>query len=330
MKQKNTMQVQPSRVARKIDVTDLRAAYDENVKWLLSEKIFLAHIMVYAVKEYLGMNPWDVRELMEGEPQVGTVAVNPGETNTTEIVGDNVENSFPNEGKITYDIRFHAWAPEKDELIELIIDIEAQRKYHPGYDLVTRGIFYGARMISAQMGTEFQDDNYDELKKVYSIWICMDSPRYAENTITEYGIQQRNIIGNFPSGKTRYDLMSVLMICLSSDLETGERDKKLHRLLGALLSSTLTKQEKKTIMEQEYGIPMTEKVERRVNVMCNLSGAIEERGIEQGIERGEAIRLVKSIEANMRNFHIDLETACKGNDVTVEDYWKAKKCIGEE
>lgn len=185
-------------------------------------------------------------------------------------------------------------------------------------------------MISAQMGTEFQDDNYDELKKVYSIWICMDSPRYAENTITEYGIQQRNIIGNFPSGKTRYDLMSVLMICLSSDLETGERDKKLHRLLGALLSSTLTKQEKKTIMEQEYGIPMTEKVERRVNVMCNLSGAIEERGIEQGIERGEAIRLVKSIEANMRNFHIDLETACKGNDVTVEDYWKAKKCIGEE
>ena len=330
MKQKNTTQFQPSRVARKIDVTDLRAAYDENVKWLLSEKIFLAHIMVYAVKEYKGMNPWEVCGLIEGEPQVGKVAVNPGETNTAEIVGDNVENTVPNEGKITYDIRFHAWAPGKDKLIELLIDIEAQRKYHPGYDLVTRGIFYGARMISAQMGTEFQDDNYDDLKKVYSIWICMDSPRYAENTITEYSIQQSNIIGDFPNDKTRYDLMSVLMICLPSDLALGDANTKLHRLLGALLSSTLTRQEKKTIIEQEYRIPMTEKVERRVNEMCNLSGAIEERGIEQGIERGEAIRLVKSIEANVRNFHIDLETACKGNDVTVEDYWKAKKCIGEE
>lgn len=141
MKQRNPMQPQTSRVARKIDVTNIKAAYDENVKWLLSEKIFLAHIMVYAVKEYMGMNPWEVCELIEGEPQVGKVAVNPGETNTTEIVGDNVENAVPNEGKITYDIRFRAWAPRKDELIELIIDIEAQRKYHPGYDLVTRGGF---------------------------------------------------------------------------------------------------------------------------------------------------------------------------------------------
>lgn len=189
-------------------------------------------------------------------------------------------------------------------------------------------------MISAQLGTEFQDEHYDDLKKVYSIWICMDSPRYAENTITEYSIQQSNIIGNFPVDKTRYDLMSVLMICLPSDLAAGDRETKLHRLLGALLSSTLTRQEKKDIIEREYGISMTQEMERSEKLMCNLSEAIEERGIkrgiEQGIERGDAMRLVKSIEANMRNFHIDLETACKGNEVTIEDYWKAKKSISEE
>ena len=64
--------------------------------------------------------------------------------------------------------------------------------------------------------------------------------------------------------------------------------------------------------------------------MCEALDEYWQDGVNKGIERGEAIRLVKSIEANMRNFHIDLETACKGNDVTVEDYWKAKKCIGEE
>ena len=44
-------------------------------------------------------------------------------------------------------------------------------------------------------------------------------------------------------------------------------------------------------MELEYGIPMKQEIERRVNTMCNLGEAIEERGIEQGmkqgIERGE-------------------------------------------
>ncbi len=72
---------------------------------------------------------------------------------------------------------------------------------------------------------------------------------------------------------------------------------------------------------------MTQNIERRVNIMCNLSEVIEERGIERGIEQGSAQCLVKSIEANMRNFKIDLETACKGNDITVEEYWTAKKLI---
>ena len=31
---------------------------------------------------------------------------------------------------------------------------------------------------------------------------------------------------------------------------------------------------------------MKQEIERRVNTMCNLSEAIEKRGIEQGIERG--------------------------------------------
>ncbi|OUP84952.1 hypothetical protein B5F07_06840 [Lachnoclostridium sp. An169] len=41
--------------------------------------------------------------------------------------------------------------------IKLIINVEAQKDFHPGYSLMTRGIFYGARMISAQKGTEFKE-----------------------------------------------------------------------------------------------------------------------------------------------------------------------------
>ena len=280
------MDIQKNQISRKIDITDKKAEYDENVKYLLSEKIILAHILVYAVKEYFGMKPEDVAELIEGMPQVSKVAVNPGESNMPEIIGDNVEDATPNEGKVTYDIRFRALAPERDALMQLIIDVEAQKDYYPGYDLLTRGIYYGARMISAQKGAEFLEDDYDKIKKVYSIWICMNAPSYAENTITEYGIQKRSIAGEFPENRGRYDLMSVIMICLSKKVAQAGDNTKLQRLLGTLLASEMTKAEKKDIIESEYGIPMNQEIERRVNTMCNLSEAIEKRGIEQGIERG--------------------------------------------
>lgn len=279
------------------------------------------------------MKTQEVVSLIEGTPQVSEVMVYPGETNTPEISGDNIEDVIPNEGKIYYDIRFRAWTPDRKNLIQLLIDIEAQKKFHPGYDIITRGIYYGARMISSQMGSEFNGDDYDKLKKVYSIWICMNAPMYAENTITEYSISPKKIVGDFPDEKGRYDLMAVVMICLSKELAEAKDVTKLHRLLGTLLSSEMTKQEKKNIIETEYGIPMTEGMERRVNLMCNLSEAIEERGLERGLEqglaKGTAERLVKSVEANMRNYGIDLETACRGNDISVEEYRKAKELLKE-
>lgn len=319
--------LQNNQISRKIDITDKKAEYDENVKWLLSEKIILAHILVYAAREYQGMNAKEVVSLIEGTPQISEAMVNPGETNTSEIIGDNVEDAIPNEGKIYYDIRFRAWAPDRKELIQLIIDVEAQKKYHPGYDIISRGIFYGARMISAQMGSEFTGDDYGKLKKVYSIWICMDSPKYAENTITEYSISPRNLVGHFPLDKGRYDLMSVVMICLSKELAQSDDTTKLHRLLGTLLSSEMTRQEKKDIIETEYGIPMTEGMERRVNIMCNLSDTIEERGIEQGIERGEAKQLIENIMSLQRKLNLSVEEACKLLDVSMEQYRAALELI---
>jgi len=53
-----------------------------------------------------------------------------------------------------------------------------------------------------------------------------------------------------------------------------------------------------------------------------------QQGLQQGLEQGlQAQRqtLVKNIENAMRNFRIDLETACKGLGTTVEEYQAAKE-----
>lgn len=61
--------------------------------------------------------------------------------------------------------------------VKLIINVEGQNDFYPGYDIVTRGIFYTAQLISSQLETEFTGSNYGDIKKVYSIWICLNSPK---------------------------------------------------------------------------------------------------------------------------------------------------------
>ena len=64
-----------------------------------------------------------------------------------------------------------------------------------GYHLENRIIFYLARMISAQKQTEFFHSDFDNLKKVRSIWICMDNDA-AEDSIEEIGFDRKTVFGN--------------------------------------------------------------------------------------------------------------------------------------
>ena len=38
--------------------------------------------------------------------------------------------------------------------------------------------------------TEFTNSHYEKIKKVYSIFICMNPPNYRKNTINQYSIQE--------------------------------------------------------------------------------------------------------------------------------------------
>ena len=69
----------------------------------------------------------------------------------------------------------------------------------------------------------FTNSHYEKIKKVYSIFICMNPPNYRKSTINQYSIQE------------------------------------------------------------EFGIKMTQELEREVSEMCNLSEGVEQKGIAKGI-----------------------------------------------
>ena len=278
------------------------AGYDANAKRLLGEKIILAHILAGCVAEFAGRQPEDILTFIEGEPEIGTVPVPPGQSNSPHIRGINAEDTIPYEGTVTYDIRFFVRLPDKAESAQIIIDIEAQRKFSPGYDLETRGIYYGARMLSSQMNVEFSGGNYDQIKKVYSIFICMNVPREVENTITEYRFIQENRLGKHGE-LGRYDLIRVLFVGLSKKLVSEKTGYRLHRLLETLFLPELILEERKKILEKEYRIPSDGSIGRRLGLMCNLSGAIVELGMEKGIEKGMQKGMEKLIASFLRKDH---------------------------
>ena len=152
------------------------------------------------------------------------------------------------------------------------------------YNILNRAIFYISRMISSQKNREFKGSNYNDIKKVYSIWICMNM---KEDSMNHIHLINDTIIGN-QNWRGREDLINIVMIGLTKEVSPREEKHELHRLLGALLSETLREEEKLNILKNEYHIPMEKSIEEDVKVMCNLSEGIEERGIMKGRAEGRA------------------------------------------
>lgn len=278
-----------AKFADDIDATELRARYDTQCKLLLSEKPILARIMKGCIEEYKDCTIEQIESYIEGKPDISTFALHP---NGKTIRGTNTEDATLNEGTIYYDIRFTALAPSTNKQIELIINIEAQNKYNPGYPLVKRGVYYASRLISSQFGTEIDKQDYGGLKKVYTIWICMNPPESVKNTIIGFNLGMKIIEGeekrkSIESAfkKSDYDLISVIFVNLD---KRSSGASNLLEMLSLLFLGEMKAIEKCKALEAKFGIAMYQEISEEVSNMCDLSADVWERGIEQGIERGIA------------------------------------------
>ena len=255
------------------------AQYDENAKRLLGNKSILAHILTSTVEEFRGMNPADVEGYIEGEPCISSVPVEPGLTNIKQggkrLAGLNSESVDVNEGVVRFDIVFYVRL--KDGVSQIIINIEAQKDAPSGYSILNRGIFYACRLISSQKERDFVNTNYDDIKCVYTIRICMNMP---ENSLDYYQLANRKVLGS-RTWEGKQDMINIVLIGLAKDLPMHDEKYELHRLLVALMSKQLTTSEKLNIIEKEYKIQVNDTLRKDVSVMCNLSQGIVDETLEK-------------------------------------------------
>ena len=232
----------------------------------------------------------DIMACIGDDIAVGSVPVGPGFTGLGRVRESKTEDSVPGEGTIFFDIRFSAY-PKGNAGVKFLINLEAQKvSSYSGlhYHLENRIVFYLCRMVSAQKNTEFYHSDYDSLRNVRSIWICMDRKKDGDS-IEEISLVRKTIFGKTDNSHT-IDLMQGIIINIRNRENVETSQCALISMLEVLFSQKSVA-DKKNILEKEYGILMTTEMEGRLNTMCNFS----EFFIEEGLERGELNRSRQAI-----------------------------------
>ncbi len=285
------------------------------------------------MEEFQDMDIEDIMDCIGNDIEIGTRPVDAGLSNLGRVKETITEDNVPGEGIIYYDIRFTAYHKEAE--MKILVNLEAQKSSDPsklGYHLENRIVFYLARMISAQKQTEFFHSDFDNLKKVRSIWICMDSGE-TEDSIEEIGFDRKIVFGN--KKKTYHtDLMKGIIVNIRNgiDSHSGKTIKKSQNVLIAMLEELVSAKgaaEKKHILANEYGMIMTAELEGRIQIMCNWSEGIIE-SITESITKSitESITERERIDAIKRMIKVNItKEQIISMGYTEDEYAKAEGAV---
>ena len=94
-----------------------------------------------------------------------------------------------------------------DKMISKNVENQSIRGSMIRYDLL-----YKLRNPQRNDPEGFEEDDFDNVQKVITLWICLRHARYKDNTINTYRIEERNIVGHLKHAKEFYDLMEIILL----------------------------------------------------------------------------------------------------------------------
>lgn len=216
--------------------------HDQIAKSLLKLRTVLAWILKSTTDEFKRMDLSEVEKWVFN-PAIGS------DTSDNEVPPQipmaGTESSSLNDGSRYFDVKFYTKDPKKPEdSISLIINIEAQTKFKAEDYIHKRAEYYLSRLISGQNNTIFANDNFEKIKKVYSIWICTDPIAKYRNTITVFPRTSKKLYGNAKAKKGAYDTSTYIIVGLNDNYDSN---CKIIRMLDLLLTEEIKDAAGKTI-----------------------------------------------------------------------------------
>lgn len=288
-----------------------REKYDEACKktWMLKE--IIAPVLKYTIKEYQAHTVSEIIKYINANSISDKIPVD-----DLPVLIDSVETelSSPTESRVFFDIHFTAKNPtlsSEDVLVMLHIDFEVQNDYKPStpsYPITKRAIYYAARELSSQLKVVTKNSGYNNLEKVYSIWICNENiPQKLKNSITRYHIEKEDIMGKCDEKEEYHDLMEVVIVRRGGI----PLENTLFEYLEGVFSTDF-----KTITKY-VNVDNNDEVKEVLNIMCGLGEALENKGFDKG-KLTQLIELVLSGD-------LTLERASQKAGMTLNEFEKKIK-----
>lgn len=287
---------------------------DQNCKLMISHEEMLSRIIKEFVEEAKHLSIEEIIKIVQDEHRFQRL---------------NNENSIPGYGTVRFDFFGCIDLPQLDHTIKRIyLNVEIQNDAYPKYSLITRGDAYLSRIQTTQWGKEYNDQNYDGMKKVYLIWILPQAAKKRDGQVSICKTDEEKQLEKVET----YDKREQIVIYLDKEHDTSKKYQEYDEILTPLvvfLNNILDYQGKIRIMK-EYGF---KEIEKEVREVCDYANMLEKEylnkgigiGVEKGIEQGTQNERIKNIRKLMIKLKMSFKEAIQFLDIPEDEVKEIEK-----
>lgn len=287
---------------------------DQNCKLMISHEEMLSRIIKEFVEEAKHLSIEEIIKIVQDEHRFQRL---------------NNENTIPGYGTVRFDFFGCIDLPQLDHTIKRIyLNVEIQNDAYPKYSLITRGDAYLSRIQTTQWGKEYNDQNYDGMKKVYLIWILPQAAKKRDGQVSICKTDEKKHLEKLES----YDKREQIVIYLDKEHDTSKKYQEYDEILTPLvvfLNNILDYQGKIRIMK-EYGF---KEIEKEVREVCDYANMLEKEylnkgigiGVEKGIEQGTQNERIKNIRKLMIKLKMSFKEAIQFLDIPEDEVKEIEK-----
>ena len=180
-----------------------------------------------------------------------------------------VEDVSATEGAVRFDLLIELTIPMPDGAhIAVVVNVEIQNDGDNVCRIIKRGIYYCSRLISRQKNRTFKAPKYENIRKVYSIWLLAAADNLLANSIRRFSLKEEIITAPqskmSPLPTAYYDMMEVVIAGINGDYRPLRKPNVLE-LLWLLSSVEMDHGKARQYLQEVFKMDVTETMDTEIH-----------------------------------------------------------------